>query len=96
MQLAIFIVLILIAVLIAPWLIGVAVAAAAAYGIYLITAAALTGVVFVIAVIWLLATVKSRREGPEEIHGERKACKHCQVEMPASAIQCKNCGQASA
>lgn len=96
MQLAILIVLILISVLIAPWLIGVAVAAAAVYGVYLITAAALAGVVFVIAAIWLLATTKKRREGPEEIHGERRACKHCQVEMPVSAIQCKNCGQAGA
>jgi membrane protein implicated in regulation of membrane protease activity len=96
MQVAILIVLILIAVLIAPWLIGVAIAAAAAYGIYLTAAAALTGVAFVVAVIWVLATSRGRRDKPEEIHGERKACKHCQVEMPASAIQCKNCGQVNA
>lgn len=95
MQLAILIVLILIAVLIAPWLIGVAIAAAAVYGVYLVAAAVLAGVAFVIAIIWVLITDKGRREKPEEILGERKACKCCQVEMAASATQCKNCGQAS-
>lgn len=99
MQVAILIVLVLIAVIIAPWLIGVAIAAVAVYGIYLVAAAALAGVAFVIAfviaVVWVLATEKGRRERPEEIQGERKACKYCQVEMAASAIRCKNCGQAS-
>lgn len=93
---AILIVLILIAVLIAPWLIGVAVAAVAVYGIYLTAVAVLAGLAFVIAVAWVLVTEKSRRDKPEEIHGERKACKHCQVEMPAATVQCKNCGQANA
>lgn len=95
MQVAILIVLVLIAVIIAPWLIGVAITAVAVYGIYLVAAAALAGVAFVIAVVWVLATEKGRREKPEEIQGERKACKYCQVEMAASAIRCKNCGQAS-
>lgn len=95
MQLAILLVLILIAVLIAPWLIGVAIAAAAVYGVYLVAAAALAGIAFVVAVIWVLFTEKGRKEKPEEIHGERKACKYCQVEMAVSATHCKNCGQAS-
>ena len=95
MQLAILIVLILIAVLIAPWLIGVAIAAAAIYGVYLVAAAALAGVAVVVAVAWALITESSRREKPEEIHGERKACKYCQVEMAASANQCSNCGKSS-
>ena len=95
MRLAILLVLILIAVLIAPWLIGVAIAAVAVYGAYLVGAAALAGVAFVIVVIWVLITEKGRSEKPEEIHGERKACKYCQVEMATSAAHCKNCNQAS-
>lgn len=92
MQLAILLVLILIAVLIAPWLIGVAVAVIAVYGIYIVGAAALAGVAFVLVVIWVLITDKGRSEKPEEIHGERKACLHCQAEMAVSAVYCKNCG----
>jgi membrane protein implicated in regulation of membrane protease activity len=49
MQLAILLVLILIAVLIAPWLIGVIVAAAALYGVWLILVAALVVVALVAA-----------------------------------------------
>lgn len=94
MHLAILLVLILIAVLIAPWLIGVAIAAAAIYGVYLVIAAAFAAVAIVIGVIWALisVTVKNQREKPEVIHGERKACPFCQCEMPVNAFICKNCG----
>lgn len=93
MQLAILIVLILIAVLIAPWLIGVAIAAAAIYGVYLVAAATLAGMAVVVAVAWVLITEKSRQEEPEEISGERKVCKYCQAEMMVSSTQCRNCGR---
>lgn len=95
MQVAILIILILIAVLIAPWLIGVAFAAAAIYGVYLVAAAAIAGVATVVAVIWFLISGYPRQEKPEEIHGERKACMYCQIEMAASASQCSNCGKPS-
>jgi ribosomal protein L40E len=96
MQLAILLVLILIAVLIAPWLIGVVIAAAAVYGVYLVAAFAIAGIAIVVVVIWALITEKNRKEKPEEIHGERKACMYCQAEMAASATRCKNCGESSA
>jgi len=92
MQLAILLALVLIAVLIAPWLIGVTVAAAVVYGVYLVTAAALSVLALVVAVVWALITEKKRKDRPEEIHGERKACKYCQAEMAATATKCKNCG----
>lgn len=95
MQLAILIVLILIAVLIAPWLIGVAIAATAIYGVYLVAVASIAGVAMVVAVIWVLVSGHTRQEKPEEILGERKSCKYCQVEMAASASRCKNCGEVS-
>ena len=95
MQLAILLVLILIAVLIAPWLIGVAIAAAALYGTYLVAAAVIASAAIVVAVAWVLITGNSRQEKPEEIHGERKACKYCQVEMAASASRCGSCGKSS-
>ena len=99
MPLAILLVLILIAVLIAPWLIGVAIAAAIAaaalYGTYLVAAAVIAIAALVVAVAWVLITGNSRQEKPEEIHGERKACKYCQVEMAASASRCGNCGKSS-
>ena len=62
MQLAILLVLILIAVLIAPWLIGVAIALAAAYGIYLVVAAVLAGTVLIIAVMWFQIAGGGRRK----------------------------------
>ncbi|OCW98107.1 hypothetical protein [Alishewanella sp. HH-ZS] len=95
MQLAILIVLILIAVVIAPWSIGVVIAAAAIYGVYLVAATVLAGVVFIIVAIWMFFTQKAKCEKPEEIHGERKACKYCQAEIAASTTYCKNCGQAN-
>ncbi|KPY29756.1 hypothetical protein [Pseudomonas syringae] len=56
MQLAILVVLILIAVILAPWLIGVIALAAAAYGVWLIVAAA-AGVI-AIAVVLLVVAVR--------------------------------------
>lgn len=93
MQLAILLVLLFIAVVIAPWLVGVAIAAAAIYGIYIVTAAALAVVGFIVAFVWVILSNKNKKDKPEEIHGERRACKFCQVEMASSATRCKNCGQ---
>lgn len=54
MQVAILLVLALIAVLIAPWLIGLILGAAAVYGLWVLAAAALCAVAFVAAVLYML------------------------------------------
>lgn len=96
MQLAILLLVILIAVLVAPWLIGVAAATVAIYGIYLVAAVMFAGIATIAALIWFLATDTNKKEKVEEIHGKRKICKYCQVEMASSATYCKNCGESNA
>lgn len=93
-QIAILIVLILIAILLAPWLLGVLAAAVAVYGLYLVIAAAGFAVVVVAASIWFIFAGR-RKDNVVEIHGERKVCTSCQVEIPANARRCSNCGVAT-
>lgn len=64
MQLAIFLVLVLIAVILAPWLIGVIIAAAAAYGVWLIALAVVTVIVGLVICGWYVLTGKT--EGARE------------------------------
>lgn len=64
MQLAIFLVLALIAVILAPWLIGVIIAAAAAYGVWLIALAVATLVAGLIVCGWYVLAGKT--EGARE------------------------------
>ncbi|GGU84403.1 hypothetical protein GCM10009504_45950 [Pseudomonas laurentiana] len=62
MQLAILLVLILIAILIAPWLIGVIVALAALYGTWVVMSAIAVGVVVIVGTIVVLAIEKFREK----------------------------------
>lgn len=94
-QIAILCVLVVIAVLLAPWLLAVIATAVALYGIYLVAAAAVFAVVFVVALMWFLFTGSRRRDAPQHINGDRKACRQCQVEIAATARRCSNCGAAS-
>lgn len=93
MQFAILAVLVLIAVLIAPWLLAVLAAAAAVYGVFLIGASVIAVILGIVALLWVLIFQKSSRddEAPP-IVGSRKVCSSCQAEMPAAASKCPNCG----
>lgn len=62
MQLAILLVLILIAILIAPWLIGVIVALAALYGVWVVVGAITVGAVVIVGTTLVLALEKLRKK----------------------------------
>jgi heme/copper-type cytochrome/quinol oxidase subunit 2 len=91
---AILCVLILIAVLMAPSLLLAIAAAAALYGAYIVAAATILVVATVVAICWVLVSSAIKRSGnqPEQIHGARKSCRNCQIEMAATATHCNNCG----
>lgn len=92
-QVGILCVLVLIAVLIAPWLMLVGAAGIALYGAALVVAAATFVVVGTIVLAWVIVRGIRRRRGdlPDQIRGARKSCPHCQVEMAATATYCRNC-----
>lgn len=93
MQIAILAVLILIAVLIAPWILGVIAALVALYGIYVVSFFIIGSIVFLVAIIYLAIKEFNRPEKIVEIIGERKACRHCSCEMPADSKYCYSCGE---
>ncbi|MCE0757102.1 hypothetical protein LU683_29920 [Pseudomonas asiatica] len=62
MQLAILLVLILIAILIAPWLIGVIVALAALYGVWVVVGAITVGAVVIVGTTLVLVLEKLRKK----------------------------------
>lgn len=91
-RVAILVVLVIIAIVIAPWLIAVAAVLAAAYGIYLVIAAALAVAVLVIAVTWVQITGKARQvKIPEakEQTPEQKQEQHRRIEAAISARNAK-------
>ena len=100
-QIAILVVLVIIALVIAPWLIGVAAAVvvtmAAAYGVYIFVVVALAGSVLALIGIWYLFEWLTHRKTPLTEQGaaiagkERINCKHCQADMPANLLFCDNC-----
>ncbi|WP_417500574.1 hypothetical protein [Marinobacter sp.] len=91
MQLAILAVLILIAVILAPWLIGVAVALVAAYGLYVVAVGALVALALPVIFLWVSFTQKKDSSEPPPITGKRVPCRHCQAEMPDYIVFCHNC-----
>ncbi|MDX1597429.1 MAG: hypothetical protein R3295_02095 [Marinobacter sp.] len=91
MQLAILAVLILIAVILAPWLIGVAVALVAAYGLYVVTLGVLAALALPLIWAWVAMTQKKETQDPPLSTGARVACKHCQADMPDFIVFCHNC-----
>lgn len=92
MQVAILGVLVIIALVLAPWLIGVAVALVAAYGVFIVIAGGLALLAGLIAVVWVVMADRKPTEAPP-ITGARTSCTHCQAEIPASLIYCDNCRQ---
>lgn len=92
MQIAILAVLILIALLIAPWLIALIVAAAALYGVYVVGISVVAAALFAGCAAWVFLRPSSRQTEAIPITGGRKVCKACQAEMPTSDRKCPNCG----
>ena len=92
MQIAILVVLVVIAVVLAPWLLAILAAAVAIYGIGLIVTIAAVLVLAVAAGVWVAVSRTAKKKRPEEIRGPRKACVACQVEIPADSVRCRNCG----
>jgi hypothetical protein len=90
MQVAILAVLILIAVILAPWLIGVVVALAAAYGVYIVALGVLAAVALPLIWLWI-AMIQKKNEGPPITTGQKVPCKNCQAEMPDYIVFCHNC-----
>lgn len=93
LQVAILCVLILIAILIAPWLIGVIAALAAAYGLYMVVLFSICALLVILVTIWVFMTYPNRKEKPEpELIGTRKVCAECQAENGENSTKCANCG----
>lgn len=95
-QIAMLVVLIVIALILAPWLLAIIAAGIAAYGVYLIAVALVFLISFVAVLAWLLVRhFAGRDRSPVEIKGPRKPCSSCSVEMPAAARRCPGCGAGS-
>lgn len=95
-QILILATLAIIAVILAPWLIGVAVALAALYGIYVVIAGALAGLILITALIWFLFSevrkTNAEKKKTAPISGGRVACRNCQAEVSDKLKHCDNCG----
>lgn len=93
MQVAILVVLIVIAVILAPWLLGLIAAGVAAFGVLLVAAFGVAIAISLGVAIWLVAKEITKRKGePPPIKGVRKVCASCQAEMPVSSVRCPSCG----
>lgn len=92
----ILVVLVVIAVILAPWLLGLAAVAIAAYGVWLAGIAIAVAIGAVIGLAWaIVSAIRHASPGTEAppITGERAACPHCQAEVPAQLSRCDNCRQ---
>ena len=83
MHIAILVVLIIIAVILAPWLIGVAIGLAALYGIWLVVAGAAGVVIFLGAVIYVGLTGAGV--------SKRQTCPSCQANLTENVAICPAC-----
>ncbi len=95
MQIAILIVLVVIAVILAPWLFGVLFLGVAAYGIWLMTVVIGAFVIAIGIGVWLFISSVATRDKSVKLTGPRRSCPNCQVEMPANAVSCRSCGKKS-
>lgn len=97
MPIAIFIVLLLILFVLAPWLLSVAAAIAALISVPVMIGIACGAVALVGMVLWVFFSELykgSRSPQPvTDLPGERKACQHCQLEIPVSEHHCRHCGK---
>lgn len=92
-QIAILCVLILIAILIAPWLINAVLAILALSGVAVFAIGLIVLIGVVLGTVWTLMNIDwKRKDLPEVIKGERKSCVNCQFEMPIADRRCRSCG----
>lgn len=92
----ILIVLVIIAVMLAPWLLGLLAVAAAAYGVWVAGIGIAAAIGGAIGIVWGIASAMRQKEPGQEaqpIIGERTACPSCQAEVSARLSLCDNCGQ---
>lgn len=95
-QVAILAVLLLIAIILAPWLLGVLAMAVAAYGVWVAGIGIAVAIGAVAGIVWGVVSALRRQDPGKEappITGERVACRHCQAEVPAHLMRCDNCHQ---
>lgn len=100
MQIAIFVVLVLILLVLAPWILGLA-AILVSWVLVTFGWAMLIGIGAALAAALLYGAWRTipimlepyRRDTEEPVLlGPRKVCRHCQSEMAESAVTCSNCG----
>lgn len=95
-QILILAVLVIIAVVLAPWLIGVAAALAALYGVYVVIFGGLVAVVVAVAsCLFFISAARDSKEANKKvapITGGRVVCKNCQAEVSDRRSTCDNCG----
>ena len=96
-QIAILAVLVLIAFILAPWLIAVVVAAAVTYGAALVVAGLIACAAIPIILAWVLYKDSRRRKGTEAapLEGPRKPCPGCQSEISVTTTMCPACKAAA-
>jgi len=93
MEIIVVVLLVIIAMAVAPWITAVLAGLVAAYGLIWVVAVAL-GFVFVIPyVFWKANAAQRKRDEVIEIHEPRKACPSCQYEVPQTAALCMHCGE---
>jgi len=90
MQIAIFVVLVIIALVLAPWLIGVAAALVAAYGVIIVVLGGIAILSGIAVVLWVVMTDREPAESPPLV-GARTSCRYCQAEISSSLAFCDNC-----
>lgn len=88
----ILIVLVVIAVVLAPWLLGLIAVAIAAFGTYAVIFGGLMALAIIAGASWgLIASMRNERREAAPITGDRVACRHCQAEVSSSLTYCDNC-----
>ena len=92
MQIAIFIALLVIIFLIAPWLISLVLLAVSVYGLIIASAAIIAACIVVTLTFWAILKPSKNQPKAININGERKACKNCFVEIEIYATECAHCG----
>lgn len=96
-QILILVVLVIIAVILAPWLLGVALALAAVYGLHLVIFGGLMALVVAVGSVWMLVSAVSNSKAANQeaapIAGGRVVCRSCQAEVSDRRTTCDNCGK---
>ena len=91
-QALILVALVVIAVVLAPWLLGLIAMAVAAFGVYAVILGGLLALAIIAGALWgLVTSMRSEKREADPIVGDRVACRHCQAEVSAGLVHCDNC-----